>query len=762
MKRWIILIVLLLPGLISGQNRIAISGYVSDSLTGEALIGASVYDMQSLKGCTTNEFGYFSLTLGSEHNITIRASYTGYQSQTLVLEEDDQRVDFKLQPGLRIGEVMVEAESPRIARHENVNTVRLSMKEVKKLPTLFGEQDLVQALQLMPGIQSGGEANSQLFVRGGSPDQNLVLLDDVPLYYISHFSGLFSVFNTDAINDVEMTKGGFPARYGGRLSSVLDVRMKDGNLYNREGNCTIGLLSSRISYEGPVHEGRSSYILSARRSVLPVMSLISDGLLNNSFYDLNGKFNYKLNDNNRLFLSFYAGSDAVNIKQYSSETTNNDLVFRNSRNWGNSLGAIRWNHVYSQKLFSNLNLSMVNYSYTSNQFNTYQSNGIDYTNDNQLKSGITDVSANYHLKWFFQPGISVRAGIQSTSHFFTPNNETRHQETSTGLAADSSFVSRVVGWENALYAEGEIHYKQLGGNLGGRLASYTVNGKTFVHLEPRVLLNYQLFRQLQINASYTQMNQFIHLLSYSTGGFPSDYWMPATEIATPEFSQQISLGLLANFMNDTYAASIIAYHKSIGNLVAFKDGASLYGNFDRWEKVVETGGSGTSKGIELLFQKLKGRTTGWLSTTVAKSTRQFENINNGNAYPFDYDRRLDISLVVNHQMNERLELSAVWNYGSAYPLTLAKGKYQFKNNQEMIVWGERNGARLKDYHRLDLAVNFPYTIGKFDGTFSLSLLNAYNRKNAFFYFYIDLGDGAKLYQHSLIQFLPSFSYSFKF
>ncbi|MFA9391683.1 MAG: carboxypeptidase-like regulatory domain-containing protein [Prolixibacteraceae bacterium] len=628
MKCWIILIVLLLPGLISGQNRIAISGYVSDSLTGEALIGASVYDMQSLKGCTTNEFGYFSLTLGSEHNITIRASYTGYQSQTLVLEEDDQRVDFKLQPGLRIGEVMVEAESPRIAMHDNVNTVRLSMKEVKKLPTLFGEQDLIQALQLMPGIQSGGEANSQLFVRGGSPDQNLVLLDDVPLYYISHFSGLFSVFNTDAINDVEMTKGGFPARYGGRLSSVLDVRMKDGNLYNREGNCTIGLLSSRISCEGPVHGGRSSYILSARRSVLPVMSLISDGLLNNSFYDLNGKYNYKLNDNNRLFLSLYAGNDAVHIKQYSSET-------------------------------------------------------------------------------------------------------------STGLAADSAFVSRVVGWENALYAEGEIHYEKLGGNLGGRLASYTVNGKTFVHLEPRVLLNYQLFRHLQINASYTQMNQFIHLLTYSTGGFPSDYWMPATEMATPEFSQQFSLGLLANFMNDTYATSIIAYYKSIGNLVAFKEGASLYGNFDRWENVVERGGSGYSKGIELLFQKLKGRTTGWLSTTVAKSTRQFENINNGNAYSFDYDRRLDISLVVNHQIKETIGLSAVWNYGSGYPVTLAKGKYQFKNNQEIIVWGARNGSRMKDYHRLDLVVNFPYTIGKFDGTFSISVLNVYNRKNAYFYFYQD-------------------------
>ncbi|MFA9392912.1 MAG: carboxypeptidase-like regulatory domain-containing protein [Prolixibacteraceae bacterium] len=762
MKNWIFLIAFLFPNVLLAQNRISLSGYVSDSLTGEALIGASIYDTQSLNGCTTNEFGYFSLNVVFQKDVVIKASYTGYKSQSLVLNENNLRVNFKLQPGLRIDEVLVETESPQISRQENVNTVRLSMKEVKKLPTLFGEQDLVQALQLMPGIQSGGEANSQLFVRGGSPDQNLVLLDDVPLYYISHFSGLFSVFNTDAINYVEISKGGFPARYGGRLSSVLDVRMKDGNLYNREGNCTVGLLSSRISYEGPVQKGRSSYIISARRSMLPAMNLITNGLLNNSFYDINGKFNYKVDDNNRLFLSLYTGNDVVNVKQYNPEASGNDLVFKTSRNWGNSLGSLRWNHIYTQKLFSNLNLSIVDYKYTSNQFRSYTANEVDYTIENQLKSGIADVSANYNLKWFYNSAISLRGGIQSTSHIFTPNNESRHQETSTGLVADSSFVSRVVGWENALYAEGEINYEKLGGNLGGRLASYSVNGKTFVHLEPRITLNYKLFRHLQLNASYTQMNQFVHLLSYSTGGFPSEYWMPATEIATPEFSQQFSLGLGSNFLNDTYTLSLIAYQKSLENLVSFKEGASLYGNFDRWENVVETGGAGDSKGIELLFQKLKGRTTGWLSTTVAKASRQFENINNGNAYPFDYDRRLDISLVVNYQLNEKVELSAVWNYGSGYPVTLAKGKYQFKYNQEIIVWDERNGSRMKDYHRLDLAINYPYTIGKFDGTFSISLLNAYNRKNAFFYFYIDFGDGTKLYQQSLIQFLPSFSYSFKF
>lgn len=772
MKNWHILYLLLFANFLNAQNKLTISGYVSDSLTGEALIGASVYDSQSLKGCITNEFGYFSLTINERQYIGISASFTGYKPKTIDMDGNNLRVDFKLQPGLHIDEVLVEAETPLISRYKNVNTVRLSMKEVKKLPTLFGEQDLVQALQLLPGIQSGGEANSQLFVRGGSPDQNLVLLDDVPLYYTSHFSGLFSVFNTDAINDVEMIKGGFPARYGGRLSSVLDVRMKDGNMNEREGNCTIGLLSSRISYEGPVQKGRSSYIVSARRSVLPIMRLITKNLLTNNFYDLNGKFNYKINDNNRLFLSLYTGSDVVNVKQYDSESSDNNLVYRNKRGWGNCLVALRWNHIYTRNLFSNLTLSEVGYKYNSYQFYTSSANNIVYDTENKLQSGITDLSGNYNLKWFFNPNLSLRGGIQSAAHYFTPNNETRHQQTSTGLMADSSFSSRILGWENALYAEGEIDYEKLGGNLGGRLTTYTVNGKTFVHFEPRVLLNYRLLKYLQLNASYTQMNQFIHLLSYSNAGFPNDYWMPATEIAKPEFSKQVSLGLNVDFVKNTYVFSLVAFRKTMKNLVDFKEGTSLYGNFDRWENVVEKGGIGDSKGVELLFRKLKGRTTGWLSTTLAKSTRQFENVNNGNAYPFKYDRRLDISLVVNYKINEKVDLSAVWNYGSGYPVTLAIGKYKFGNDTEMLVWGDRNSYRMKDYHRLDLAINFPYTIGQFDGTFSISVLNVYNRKNAYYYFYQDRtgygvggasGDlGSKLYMQTLIPFLPSFSYSFKF
>ncbi|MFA9393073.1 MAG: TonB-dependent receptor plug domain-containing protein, partial [Prolixibacteraceae bacterium] len=521
-----------------------------------------------------------------------------------------------------------------------------------------------------------------------------------------------------------------------------------------------------------VQKGRSSYIISARRSMLPVMNLMTDGLLNNSFYDINGKFNYKVDDNNRLFLSLYTGGDVVNIKQYDPESTGNELVYKTKRNWGNSLAALRWNHIYTSKLFSNLTLSGVGYKYSSSQFSPSTYNNIEYKTENRLKSGIGDLSGNYNVKWFYNPNLSLRSGLQSTAHFFTPNNETRHQETSTGIVSDSAFVSSVDAWENALYVETEMDYEKWGGNIGGRLAAYMVNGETFFYLEPRVLLNYKPFKHLRLHTSYTQMNQFIHMLSYSNAGFPNDYWMPATEMARPEFSTQVSVGMNVDLMKDRYTLSIVAYRKTMQNLIAFKDGASLYGNFDRWENVVEVGGIGHSEGIELLFQKLKGRTTGWLSTTLAKSTRQFENINNGNAYPFKYDRRLDVSLVVNHQINEKVELSLVWNYGSGYPVTLAKGKYQFDYSNEMLVWADRNNFRMIDYHRLDAAVNFPYAIGKFDGKFSISILNVYNRKNAYFYFYQDRtgygvggasGDkGVKLYMQTLIPFLPSVSYSFKF
>lgn len=762
MKRISFLIQLLLLSIaLWSQERITISGFVTDIESGEALIGATVYETTNKQGCISNEFGFYSLTIEGKASHSITASFIGYTTLVKLLDQKSKIINFTLKPGLELSEVVVQFNNSRNNSTENINAIKMNISDVKKQPSVFGENDLIQAIQLLPGIQSGGEGKSQLFVRGGSPDQNLILLDDVPLYYISHFGGFFSVFNSDAINNVEITKGGFPARYGGRLSSVLDIRMKEGNLKHFDGNCTVGLLSSRITLEGPIKTDKSSYLISVRKSILPLMKIVSKNI-GNGFYDLNGKINFKLTEKDRLLFSLYAGNDAVNTITYDWESENVDPIFSTKGNWGNLLASMRWNHVFSNQLFTNLTLSTIDYKYKSTIFTSVEKEEVQYETTNYMTSGITDINVTYDLKWFANPNYSLRAGLKSTIHFFMPNNESMHQTASSGFSADTLYSSNMKAFENSFYLENEFTYKLFSGNLGGRLVNYNEGKNSFLYFEPRVLLNFELSKMFKINASYSQMNQFVHLLSYSNAGFPNDYWMPATGKAVPEFSDEYSIGLDIGIMQNKFKSSIVAYTKTMENLVAFKNGASLFGNFESWETVVEKDGLGSSKGLELMFQKLKGSTTGWISTTVSKSTRQFANINGGEVFPFKYDRKLDISVVVNQQINEKVQLSFVWNYGTGYPVTLAAGKYQFKGEEETIIWANRNSSRMRDYHRLDIAVQFPYTIGQLDGQFSISIMNVYNRKNPYYYYYSNESGRLKLYQQSLFPFFPSFSYSFQF
>jgi outer membrane cobalamin receptor len=776
MNKWFLLsVILLIPSTIWSQNRVTINGFVNDAKTGEALIGAIIFDKNTNTGCSTNEFGFYSLTIKSENVVNLFVSYIGYTSETKILDAKNQRLNIKLKPGIEIGEVIVNQNRFNSLSIQSANLIKLNMQDVKTVPSVFGENDLIQVLRLTPGVQSGGEGKSQLFVRGGSPDQNLILLDDVALYYISHFGGLFSIFNSDAINNVELTKGGFPARYGGRLSSILDVRMKEGNLEKFEGNCTIGILSSRISLEGPIHTGKSSYIISFRKSILPLMKIVTEKV-GTDFYDLNGKINFNLSENDRLMLSVYSGNDAIKTKMFDTESSRVDPFYTNKCNWGNKLAALRWNHLFSEKLFSNLTLSTVDYRFVSKIYLREKRDSLVYKTDSKLASGITDFNGQYDLKWFVTPDYSLRFGTKSSFHLFKPNNIEINEKVSSGKSADTTYFSNLSAYENSLYIENEINYHFLKMNIGARLALYSVEKKTFTSLEPRIQFETSFSKNLSFNASYSQMNQFIHLLTYSNAGVPSDYWMPTTALAKPEYAREFSVGLNGSVLQENYKVYLSAYSKKMNNMVEFKDGASLSGNLDRWETVVETAGKGDSRGIEFLFQKIKGKTNGWISATLSCSARQFSNINNGESFPFKYDRTLDVSLVINHSFNKNIEFSAVWNYGTGYPVTLAYGKYSFARYEEIIVWGKRNSSRMRDYHRLDVAVHFPYTIGQFNGTFSISILNLYNRKNPYYYFYQDLttigsqsgkffqeGDlGLKLYQQSFIPFFPSVSYSFKF
>ena len=631
--------------------------------------------------------------------------------------------------------------------------------------------DIIKAYQLTPGVQSGGEAKSSLFVRGGSPDQNLILLDDVPLYYVSHFGGFFSVFNSDAINDVKLVKGGFPARYGSRLSSILDVRMKEGNMNKLKAQGTLGLLSSKISIDGPILRDKSSFILSARKNVLPIFKIMGTGL-SYSFYDINSKLNYRLSEKNKLFLSFYMGNDKLLLesKQDSSD-------YRNSNLWGNTMASFRWNHIYGNRLFSNLTISNTNFRNKTSYSNEVYTQAANRSLHSSLLTGIDDLAAKIDYTFLVTSKISFRFGGKSTYHMFIPNDEDFTQSGDEIQTVNLSYSSVFKALENALYLENELRLNRVSTNIGIRFSSYHCV-EDYYSFEPRFLINYILFEDFSIKYSFSKMDQYVHLLSYSGTGMPSDYWMPTNENVKPETSIQNSLGLSKVFMDGGFELSLEAYYKKLNNLIAFIPGESLSGNLDSWENVVEKDGIGTNYGIELFIQKSEGKTTGWIGATLAKAERTFENLNDGNPFPFKYDRLLDFSIVLNQKLGKNVNVSATWTYGTGYPITLAEERYVI-DDEDIFLYSGVNSFRMRDYHRLDVAVNFPKKTKWGSRTWSFSIFNLYNRKNPYYYYYdrkllsnsnsssngysfTPTYDELKLYQRSLFGMFPSLSYSFSF
>lgn len=751
-----------------GQNKTTISGFVYDSLTKEILIGANIYETLSHRGTVSNEYGFYSLTLSDSVDLQVIVSFTGYKSQTHKISKTSN-INFCLTEGVNIEEVTITANSyENIVRKNETGVVRLQMKDVKALPNLFGEVDIIKVLQLTPGVQSGGEAKSSLYVRGGSPDQNLFLLDDVPLYYVAHFGGFFSVFNADAIKDVKLIKSGFPSRYGSRLSSVLDIRMKDGNMQKLGLQGTLGLLSSKISIEAPIIKNKLSFIVSARKNLLPLFKIMDAGLSYN-FYDINAKLNYRISTKNMLFVSFYMGDDIVAA---SSESEISDS--KNSVKWGNTLGSFRWSHVFNDKLFSNLTISNTYYRCKNLFEYSLDSDTISKSVGNTLKTGIKDMSLKIDFTYIINPIYNLRIGLNSTYHTFIPNDEDYSQSGTNVTSINENYSSVFNAFENAAYVENELKMIKISANIGARLSTYHIGNQNYYSFEPRILLNYILRDDLSLKYSFSRMNQYVHLLTYSGVGTPADYWMPTTENVKPETSLQNTLGVAKTFKNGEYELSVETYYKTLDNLITFKPGESLIGNLDNWENVIEENGNGKNYGIEFFLQKLKGRTTGWVGITIAKAQREFENVNNGEVYPFKYDRLLDISIVANHKLNEKVILSATWTYGTGYPITLATERYNI-NGEDIFIYEERNSYRMRDYHRLDFAVNFPKKTKRGERTWTISVFNLYNRKNPYYYYYayeeIPVSHGTsfsfekgdlKLFQQSLFSIFPSFSYSFKF
>ena len=785
-----------LPGF--AQKR-TISGYVMDAASKETLIGATVFDRNSGKGCATNNYGFYTLTL-DQGGVDLQVSYVGYTQQNKAIDlKENLSINFLLETNTTLDEVVVEATRATVsARSPQMSVVELPVQQIKSIPTLFGEADVLKAIQLLPGVQNGSEGSAGMYVRGGGPDENLLLLDGVPVYNVNHALGFFSVFNPDALKNVTLYKGSFPAHFGGRLSSVVDIRMKEGDMQKYHGNVSVGLISSKLNVEGPIVKDKLSFNLSFRRTygdllikptlwiasaISPDMSKLRAGY---NFYDLNAKLNWKISDKDRLYLSFYTGDDAISFGVRYKDYENDGVQYTNNMGlgwrWGNKVASLRWNHVMSQKLFMD---ASVNYTQYRHRLTMDMSDERFYEQYNQTvkdefnmayKSGINDITAKVDFDYTPLPNHEIRFGGNYTYHMFRPEVQSAKMVEGNQTAIDTTMsASNVYAHETALYAEDNMTFGDIFRvNAGVHYSTFTVDGKTYQSVQPRLSASVMLASNLSLKAGYAYMTQYVHLLSNSSLSLPTDLWVPVTKNIVPMNAHQWSLGAFYELPR-LFDISLEGYYKTMDNLIEYKDGASFFGSSDTWENKVCMG-RGWAYGVEFLVQRSFGKTTGWIGYTWAHSKRQFDRegmeINGGKVFPAKYDRRHDISITVQHKFSDRFDLSGTWVFSSGNCGTLGTQVYEGL----MDEWGyipsinalERNNFRMGNYHRLDLSVNFHKQKKHGIRTWNISVYNVYNHKNPFIV-YTDYGwdeatqtEKKKLMQASLFPIIPSVSYSYKF
>lgn len=778
-----ILILLLLSALLAGaQPKYTINGYVRDSLTGENLIGASITFSGQKKGVSSNQYGFYSITL-PEGSYKVQVSFVGYNTlEKTILLDSNLEMNFRLLSADMLEKVMVFARR----RDGNVRTAQmgkidLSMTQIKSVPVIFGEVDILKTIQLLPGVRNAGEGNTGLYVRGGGPDQNLIMLDDAIVYNTGHLFGFFSIFNSDAIKNTSIIKGGMPAQYGGRLSSVLDVSMKDGNINKWQGEGGIGLISSRFSLQGPLIKDKASLILSARRTYIDVLTKPfvpkSSGFYGSGyyFYDLNAKLNYIISDKDRIFASGYFGRDVFAFR-------NAKRSFKADIPWGNATATLRWNHVYGRKLFSNTTLVYNKYNFS---FGAAQQ---DF--NIKLASGIKDYNAKVDFDYYPAPQHKVKFGAVYTHHIFTPNILSGNQG-DTRFEPNTETRKFANEWAAYLQDEWDLSEK-LSMNAGIRFSRfeqvgpYTLytrddNGnktdsvtygrgkkvKGYGGLEPRLTFRYAVNDESSIKASVTRNLQYIHLVSNAGSTLPTDLWVPSTYRVQPQKAWQYAAGYFRNFNNNQYEASVELYYKSMANQIEYREGYTPSLKDPEEEFVF---GKGWSYGAEWFLRKARGRLNGWIGYTLSWTWRQFPDLNNGIKYPAKYDRRHDLSLVATYELNKKWTFSGVFVYGSGNATTLPERFYIIDGvlTQE---YGSINQYRLPAYHRLDLSatLNPPVKPGrKFSHNWVFSIYNAYSRLNPYFIYFDQTGspyDGSlqvEARQVSLFPILPSVTWNFKF
>ena len=767
------------------SNAQNISGYISDAQTGERLIGAYVYNAETHTGTVSNAYGFFSLKFKTQDTLHLVFSYIAYHKYEISIPAKDTSLNIKLIPAdNKIREIKVTAKQ-KIEDRPEISTISIPVKEIKQLPALGGEPDILKAIQLMPGVQSGNEGSSGLYVRGGTPDQNLMLLDDVPVYYVNHLGGFVSTFNADALNNVTLIKGGFPARYGSRLSSVVDIRMKDGNMKEFHGAGMLGLISTKLMLEGPIKKDTISYLISFRRFMYDLLMRPATKIAFKvftqayTFYDVNAKLNYKINKKNRVYLSFYAGDDIFMGKFKSTEE--GLQKFKQKYQWGNILGALRWNYAVFPQLFVNTTLTYTRYRYKTGYKSTLDSLKSKY----QYISAVNDLGVKIDAEYYPFNALKIRFGSNGINHQYTPVVSTLNQSIDNTTTIDTtygSFTAKAYEW-NA-YIENEFRIgKFFSANAGLRYSNYLIQDTTFSQFEPRLTANIKLAKSLSFKLAYSEMQQNVHLLTTVGTGMSKDYWVPSTKKLPPEQSVQYAAGF-AHTQN-MFEFSIEGYYKSMTNLISFKEGVGQLSGTGDWQSKVDNNGQGLSYGIELYIRKRAGNFTGWAGYTWSKTTRQFATQNNGISYPFKYDRRHDFSIALTYKLNEHINFGATWVYGSGYPVTLAIAHHYVIDDNDDMWWkkdgeialedgyeyGGKNGYRMRDYHRLDIGINFVKKKKWGERTWNISIFNLYNRQNPYYLDWDNTDDyyngkssdaRMRLYQNSLFPFMPSFSYSFKF
>ena len=767
----------------NAQERATISGYINDLQGKETILGATIVNVGTTLGTITNEFGFYSITL-PKGNVNLRYSYVGYTAQTMSFNlTKDTVINVLLSGDAQLQEIVVTGEKAEAGiASTGMGSLDIPVRMIEHTPTLLGETDLMRTIQMTPGVQQGVGGASSFFVRGGNGDENLVLLDGAPVYKIDHLFGFFSVFTPEAIKKVSFYKSSFPARYNGRTSSVMDVRTKDGDLQNYHGSVSIGLLTSRINFEGPIVKDKTAFNISARTTYFSAVAtpfMPKDSKFSYWFYDLNAKINHKFSDKDRLFFGLYNGQDKYH-DNYEDDWGDNNYHdhYGSDMKWGNTIPSLRWNHVFSQKLFSNTTISYNHYRMNLSSFDeeTNKSNNSFTSSSSTYGSEIIDWGASSDFDFMPSPKHSIKFGINYLYHDFAPETTSmRDKYNDKESSSDSTYSTtgkEIYAHELSLYIEDNWKLTDfLHVNPGFAYTVFSVEGKSYHNYQPRLSVKYIINSYWNVKASFTMMSQCVHMLSSTPIAMPTDLWVPITKDIKPEHATQYSVGAYCTRIKG-YEFSLEGYFKEMDNVLEYKDGMSYMGFSGNWNQLVAMG-EGTSKGVEFMARKTSGALTGMVSYTLSKSDRKFDRgsgVNNGKKFPFTYDRRHNFNIALSQEFNERIQLDVTWMFYSGAYTSISTSKEPMITPEGVgskIGYIEgRNNYHLPPTHLMCIGINFTKQKKHCQRIWNFSVYNAYNSMNPAFVYkkeddYGNIVEG-KLTKITILPIIPSFTLTYKF